>query len=227
MAQLRSTAVLADGRRVVATSTTRAEGSFSIHEPPAVLAERRAAIHRAEWTWLRQVHGSDIVTPTRAGDQAGASADGLIITEADAPGCVQTADCVPVVLVGTSAVAVVHAGWQGWAAGVVDEAGAQLDQTVTAVWFGPHIAVGDYEFGVELLQELSERFGPEILGCTTTGRPGLDLFGLMTNVARRHGWPSPTPIGGVRRNTADDDLFSHRVRGDTGRSTTVVWLEDQ
>ncbi len=226
MATLRSSAQMADGRRVEVRCTGRAEGDFSpAFEPAELLAKRRAAIHSEPWTWLRQIHGAAVVHPNHSGDQSGAKADAMVLSVSHAPGCIQTADCVPLVLVGDSAVAVVHAGWQGWMAGVVDQAAEALAQPVAAVWFGPHIGVEDYEFGRADLDQLADRFGDAVVGATRHGVPGLDLYEVMAATARRHGWPTPKPIGGVRRSTASSDFFSHRLRADPERQTTVVWLE--
>src|SRR3954470_18110368 len=73
----------------------------------------------ADTTWLRQVHGSTVVTVTHPGEHAGAEADAAITRAPNAKLAVRTADCVPIVLEGDGVIGVVHAGWRGLAAGIV------------------------------------------------------------------------------------------------------------
>jgi copper oxidase (laccase) domain-containing protein len=80
------------------------------------------------WTWLRQVHGADVVVVDAPGQHAGAAADAAVAVVPGAPVSVLTADCAPVVLVDDAgvAVAVAHAGWRGLAAGVLAETVAAM-----------------------------------------------------------------------------------------------------
>ena len=59
---------------------------------------------------------------TEPGEHAGTHADAALTVT---PGCtlaVMTADCAPVALLADEAVGVVHAGWRGLLAGIVEQA---------------------------------------------------------------------------------------------------------
>ena len=109
------------GTAVEICITDRHDGDFRVDGPADELAERRGHVFDGEWTWLRQVHGADVAVVTTRGEHAGTDGDAIATGLLDTPLCVQTADCVPIVVVGEGAVAVIHAGWRGLVAGVVAE----------------------------------------------------------------------------------------------------------
>lgn len=108
----------------------------------------------------RQVHGAEV----RAHDGAAAGVllvhdvDGHLTASSDILLCVSVADCVPVYLVdpGERAVALLHAGWRGCAAGVLENGLAALARLGGASWrrfklhLGPSICGSCYEVGPEV-----------------------------------------------------------------------------
>lgn len=116
--------------------------------------------------WLRQVHGTHVVC---ADDNVSKlsnvpDADASWTVQRGSPIAVLTADCLPVVLatgahdrfsVERKSVAVVHAGWRGLAAGVVQNAIAALDAKPgsIAAWLGPAIGPLHFEVGAEVRDE--------------------------------------------------------------------------
>lgn len=113
--------------------STRSHGDLAVGGDPDVLASRRAAIIDSPWTWLRQVHGADVVITRHPGEHAGVEADAIVTTVAEAPIAVHAADCAPIALVhDAGAIAVVHAGWRGLVAGVVSTAVDALSAAVGA-----------------------------------------------------------------------------------------------
>ncbi len=127
---------------------------------------------------LKQVHGARAV---RAPWEGTPEADAGTATE---PGWilgVETADCLPMLLVdpGRRAVAAVHAGWRGTAAGVAAAAvealrasGSRPEDLLAAL--GPAIGPCCYEVG----EELRQAFGPRGSGFFRPGprgRPHLDV----------------------------------------------------
>jgi YfiH family protein len=104
-----------------------------------------------------QVHGATVVGAESLRDGRRVEADGVIATSAkDAP-VVLAADCAPVWLIDPARriVALVHAGWRGVSAGVIEsgvrgcvEIGALADQLVAAV--GPHLQACCFEVGPEV-----------------------------------------------------------------------------
>lgn len=209
--------------RVSIASTTVAEGDFAVSGCADELSERRRAIVDVPWTWVRQVHGDGVVVVERPGDGAGATADAVVTNVPGAAVAVTTADCSPVVLVGTTAIGVAHAGWKGLMAGVVASTASALDALgaePVATFLGPCIQPAAYEFGAADLAAMSERFGPDVAGWTLASTPALDMTLAVGAACAEVGWPVPDRPS----CTSGMDFFSHRTRGDGGRQTTVAWI---
>ncbi len=220
----RHTIELADGRRLRVVFTDTDDGDFRVVDPTPGLDERRVRIAPGPWSWLVQVHGDRVHHVTGPGEQGGEEGDGLLTTESGCPIAVTTADCAPVVLAADRGVAVVHAGWRGLSAGIVERAGAELRRLAgepVAALLGPCISPAAYEFGADDLATVVERYGPTVASTTDDGRPALDVPAGVAEACRRAGWPAPErpPC------TSDPRWFSHRTRGDRARQTAVAWLE--
>lgn len=221
----RQTIAVSDGRAVTVCFTDVDDGDFRVREPQPDLSQRRKAIHPAPWSWIRQVHGADLLAVNEPGEHGGATADGLVTTASGCPIAVTTADCAPVVLVAERGVAAVHAGWRGLLAGIVEDAGRQLATiggSPVATLLGPCIGPEDYEFGAADLDLMRHRFGPQVVGATAGGRPALDVPAAVAAACERAGWPAPARPP----STSDPRWFSHRTRGDEGRQTAVAWLHE-
>jgi copper oxidase (laccase) domain-containing protein len=127
---------------------------------------------------------------------------------------VLVADCVPLVLSGNGAVAAVHCGWRGVAAGIVERAVEKVralggDPLSAAI--GPAIGPCCYEVGDEVLA----RFG--------AAGPMLDLTAI---VARRLEGAGVAAVAatGICVSCNADLFFSHRRDGGvTGRQGALVW----
>lgn len=204
------------------------DGDFAVLGEQEALAKRRSLLSGQPWTWLRQVHGSTVVQVSYAGEHAGAEADGAVTSTANSPLAVVTADCAPVALIGSKGFAVVHAGWRGVVAGVIDRATrllAEQGSEPVATVLGPCIQPAVYEFGSADLGSLVDSFGASVRSVTSDGKPALDLPALVAQSCRRAGWTEPTAIGGgPLACTSGPGFYSHRARGDTGRQTMVGWL---
>jgi YfiH family protein len=104
---------------------------------------------------LRQVHSAIVVT----GREPGAAADAIVSSDPARVLTVRVADCVPLLVADrrTGAVAAIHAGWRGTAAGIAAAAVARLAEDygsrprdlVAAI--GPAIRSCCYEVGPEVL----------------------------------------------------------------------------
>jgi YfiH family protein len=168
--------------------TARRHGDLAPAAPG--VHQRRQAVVARPWTWLRQVHGARVVVVERPGDQAGAEADAAVTVVPGAALCVTVADCAPVALLGDGVLGVVHAGWRGLLAGVVDaavEALAALGPGPVRAVIGPCIEASCYEFGTHELEALVADLGEEVRGCTADGRPALDLGGGVRAALARAG----------------------------------------
>jgi YfiH family protein len=155
-------------------------GPVDLNEPGE---ESRARVARAledagRLLFLRQVHGAAVVEApwdeAPLADAAVAVAPGLLLG-------IQTADCLPILLVDPkrSFVAAAHAGWRGTAKGVAARAveslvarGSRPEDLVAAI--GPCVGPCCYEVG----DEVREALGPSGAGFFRpgpNGRPHLDL----------------------------------------------------
>lgn len=178
----------------------------------------------------RQVHGVELLR------HEAAAHPGLLVTNGfdghltDQPGILLTisvADCVPVFLVAprNRAVAVVHAGWRGAAAGVVERAAAELTGGALEseeLWAhcGPSICGECYEVGPEVHAAVSPRR-------PIPGRP--EPIDLRQAIAQR------LVEAGVRMERislsthctrcGDGGFFSHRG-GSAGRQMGVLGIRE-
>jgi len=214
------------------------DGDLAVDLPADELDARRGAVMPGPWTWLRQVHGSDVVLVEEPGQHAGAHADASVTSLPGAVLAVQTADCAGVLLLGTGpdavTVAAAHAGWRGLADGVLQEAvGCVRAAGATKVeWLlGPCIGPTSYEFGERDLSDLVARYGPSLAVTTADGAPALDLRAGV-RVALAEAGAHPLALDDWRNDavpcTATDvgpqgpRWFSWRDRRDAGRQVAAV-----
>jgi YfiH family protein len=105
---------------------------------------------------LKQIHSASVLLAEKPG--AAGEGDALVTHTPQLPVSVRTADCYPVLLADTKnhAVAAVHAGWRGTAAGIVTQTIAKMHAefgTEPADIFaaiGPGIGICCYEVGAEV-----------------------------------------------------------------------------
>jgi hypothetical protein len=122
---------------------------------------------------------------------------------------------VPIAIATTSgppALAVVHAGWRGLAAGVVEAGVAALSGRATAAIVGPSIGPCCYEVG----PEVSARFDADL---TRDGM--LDLWEASERALRRAGVASVERVDLCTRCNSDR-FFSHRASGDRHGAQGVI-----
>ncbi len=205
--------------------SSRADGDFHrMSVPYAELDRRRRAFVDLPWTMLDEHHGTTVVHVDRPGAGDGRRGD-VAVTDLDdvVLGC-WVADCAPIVLVGSRRTfAVVHAGWRGLAAGVVDRAVEALAEPLAGAFLGPAIGPCCYEFGVDDLHAVAEGVGThadEITSRTSAGGLALDIEAAVTSACARHG-AAVQVIGTCTGCTYPG--FSHRARRDSQRHVLAVW----
>lgn len=205
----------------------RRHGDFRPNDGPALVAERRQALVDLPWTWVIQRHGSNVVVVTEPGGCAGDEADAIIVTVPGAAIGVRAGDCGLLLLEATDMVAVVHAGWRGLVAGVIERTVEQmrvLGAAEICATLGPSIRPGCYEFGAEDLAVVVERYGPTVVGTTNRGTPALDLPAGVAEACRR------LDIELVDSGTCtgcSPDHYSFRFTDKPGNQVLVAWLEHQ
>lgn len=211
-------------------TTTTANGSFGLgsDETVAVVMDRWAAlqadlaslsvdrlasahqvhgnavsVHRDGWTgWLRQrgVDGHVTAVPGTA----------LAVT---------VADCTPVFVAHPKAIAVLHAGWRGTAAHIL-EVGLKAMMTLGAapsecfVHLGPSICAPCYEVGPEVLEAVT--------GKPATGKGQLDVRGVLAEQAFQLG-VRHIDVSHWCTRCGNGRFYSHRG-GDAGRQLGIIAL---
>jgi YfiH family protein len=178
----------------------------------------------------RQVHGARIASAVECA--TGVDAD-AVVTRARDPVGVVTADCVPVLAAAAdgSAVAAIHAGWRGLAAGVIEAGIAALAREVGGAplraVIGPRIGACCYEVDAPVLDAL-RHFDADLDAATTPSRPGhrfLDL-GALSRAALLRAGVSPDAIGVIEPAcTSCDAQRFHSYRRDGPRAGRLVhWI---
>ena len=124
-----------------------------VGDDPEAVATNRARLATAlgvpEVAYLRQVHGSQLVTS----DEPESEADLLEVLPGSA-GAIMVADCVPLAFwhSTTDRLVLVHAGWRGLAGDALDVAVARLGTPEDLhVVVGPAIAGADYQVGEDVV----------------------------------------------------------------------------
>jgi YfiH family protein len=170
----------------------------------------------------RQVHGASVrrATEPPGPDRPLGEEDGQATALPGHPALVFTADCLPVLLASERAVAAVHAGWKGLAAGVIGEGVAALrelggDGPVHAL-VGPGARACCYEVGEEV-QAAFAGYGARV------GERNLDLAAVARAKLAEAG-AEAIHDAGLCTMCAPELFFSHRRDGGvTGRQAGVAW----
>lgn len=212
-------------RDVAIVCSTRRDGDFHLSRQPVdILERRRRALVDLPWTMTDQRHGVEVVRVAAPGDGDRAPGD-IAITSLDdvVLGC-WVGDCAPIVLIGAGReFAVVHAGWRGLAAGVVDAAAAAFSEPLVDAVLGPTIGACCYEFGHDDLVAVADgtHASPEaIRGRTASGAPALDVTAAVRSAVAVHGIDVAV-LGDCTGCTYDG--YSHRVRRDPQRHVVAAW----
>jgi hypothetical protein len=209
--------------------TTRADGNLSTGagEDHARGLDRRGELcGRLGLRWLcssRQVHGTavhivDQITGT-GGEPLAIDADGHATPTAGVGAMVLAADCLPVALGCDGAVAMLHAGWRGLDAGVLEQGVRALralgaDGQAIAAVVGPGAGACCYEVGAEVRDAFA--------GAHAEGRC-LDLRAIAEQRLRAAGVAEVSHVDAC--TICDERFFSHRREGArAGRHAGVAWL---
>ena len=137
----------------------------------------------------------------------------------DRPGLaplVFVADCLPVALAGERGVAMIHCGWRGMAAEIIERGVEQVGAMAAAV--GPSIGPCCYEVGDEVLDAFAG------LGDGIAEGRMLDLRGVASRLLAEAG-VEQVEISELCTSCHPELFFSHRRdRGRTGRQAGLVWM---
>ena len=214
---------------VLAFTTKRDAGSFSTGsaEPVKAVMSRWDAVRATlgsrgvyRLATAAQVHGAHVVVhaPGWEGWLRGRQADGHVSTSRGTALAVTVADCVPVFIAHHSgAVAVLHSGWRGTAARIVEQGIRALTQhgfpsSELRIHLGPAICGKCYEVSPDVVLQLT--------GESVSAPRPVDLRAVIAGHARAAGVKD---ISTSPRCTRCDNaqFFSHRA-GDAGRLVAVI-----
>ena len=141
--------------------------------------------------------------------------------------CVTVADCTPIYLLhpSTKTVALLHAGWRGTAAGILERGLQSLLVAATGIPGDPAEAGVVCHLGVSICRECYE-VGPEVFEAvgyprpdTPEGKGCLDVRGVLADQAEALGIQDLTLSGHCSRH--GEKWYSHRG-GDQGRMVAYV-----
>jgi len=184
----------------------------------------------AQPCWLKQTHSNKVSEVQKNGFSM--EADGAYTQLANSVLVVLTADCLPVVISDThgTCLAVVHAGWRGLAAGIIENALRKFKgKSGIHAWLGPAIGPSAFEVGEEVRARFTKQrptdsrfFAPG----NTDNKYWADLYGLAT---RRLCSAGCEYVSGGEYCTYTDAHRFHSYRRDgvsTGRMATLVWRNE-
>lgn len=209
-----------------AFTTTRATGTFGtqsdepVREVMGRWAELRKELGVRRFATATQVHGANVIVhqPGWTGWLRGEGADGHVSLTRATGLAVTVADCVPLFIAHPSgAVALLHSGWRGTAARIVEHGIAALTNaghkaSELRVHAGPAICGECYEVSPDVYAQLT--------GTTPAAPRTIDLRALIADHARAAGVKLiSTSTSCTRCN--NDRFYSHRA-GDPGRQIAVM-----
>lgn len=199
-------------------------------DPDCVAANRKRLREQlslpSDPEWLTQIHGPRAICidngfSDRQADASYSFAKGAVCA-------VLTADCLPILISDqcASCVAVIHGGWRGLLAGVIENTVKALGNRKLMAWLGPAIGPNAFVVGEEVhalfvekdraFEPAFERQGPKNLSA--------DLNRIARIVLQAQGVKE---IYGGEFCTYSDvsRFFSFRRDGKTGRIATLIWRE--
>ena len=193
-------------------------GLNTADDEAAVVENRRRVAERVgiPLALSHQVHGAEVRDWSSPGGfmdpPAVGEADGHTTTERNLGLVVLVADCLPVALSSPTRVAMLHCGWRGLAAGILERALERFDERPAAS-IGPGIGPCCYEVG----QEVFAAFGMAVAAT-------IDLKAIARARLEAGGVEQINDVG-MCTSCRPDLFFSHRRDGGvTGRQAGIAWL---
>lgn len=209
-----------------------------VGDDPAAVAENRHRLAEVlgpacrPVQWLNQVHGSACVVVESATGVP--DADAAYTRTPGQPIAVLTADCLPLFITdraGTE-IAVVHAGWRGLVAGVIESALAHFRAPPQALlaWMGPAIGPQAFQVGAEVREAFLQASRPVQQVSTAAafcadaqGRYRADIYQLA-RLRLAAGGVQAVGGGGLCTVADRGRFYSWRRDGVTGRMASVIVL---
>ena len=172
--------------------------------------------------FMNQVHGNRVAIIESVTDDY-PIADALVTGIPGVALAVQVADCIPLLLHSTHAVAAVHVGRKGLVNAVTGKAldvMRSMGATKISAVIGPSICGPCYEVSQEIYDEVVA-LHPAAAAKTTSDTPALDLVAALHVVLKDEG---VAIVDEARCTVEDSELFSYRRDGVTGRQVGIISL---
>ena len=180
------------------------------------------------FVWMEQLHTNTVTLIDGPSATPVEATDALVTREKNLALCVLVADCTPVLLSDHTAgvIGAAHAGRMGARNGIVKNTveamvGLGAEPSRIQVLLGPAAAGESYEVPEGMALDV-EKHLPGSRTRTKKGTPGIDVrAGLVRQLLSL----GVTHIDADPRDTiTDNDFFSHRREGVTGRQAGVIWM---
>jgi len=214
------------------------KGAFNSLNLAAHVGDDRAAVKEnrvrlaeqlglpSEPIWLRQVHGRQMIRAESS--RRDCIADGSFSRRVGIVCAVLTADCIPLFMTDKigSFVGLLHVGWRGLAAGVIESGLTTLaaKPEELLVWVGPGIGRDVFVVGGEVHQQLTRQLSAHAQAFASHGDKWRADLGCM--IEQRLQLAGVTEIwrSGICTTKNPTAWFSHRRDGRCGRMASLIWL---
>jgi YfiH family protein len=200
-------------------------GVSTADDPESVRRNRRAlaATLGVRLAFVRQAHGATVVRLSDSPSAKPAEADGQATTLQGVAPVVLVADCLPIAIAGGGAVATLHAGWRGLAAGVIAEGVRALREVGArgplAAAIGPGAGPCCYEVGDEVRAAFASH------GAAVRRGQAVDLKAIARAELAAAGVGAVHDLELCTICAGEERFFSHRRDGGvTGRQAGIAWL---
>ena len=185
--------------------------------------------------WLNQTHSNAALLAETISSEVAPNADASYTQKPNEVCVVMTADCLPILVTNKAGteVAAIHAGWQGLAAGVIENTLSALTSKPDEllIWIGPSIHQANYEVGEDFYAKFATHSQQELNAA------------FMSKHQSPKKWLANVPLLATQRlvrygvNLEDiylsskctyansEKYFSYRRDGVTGRMASLIWIE--
>lgn len=211
--------------------------AMHVNDSPANVAQNRALLREClpnEPKWLQQVHGATPIWIEQTTMQHPVG-DAALSRRLKSVCAILVADCLPIFLCDKAGtvVGVVHAGWRGLIAGIIEQSVAAMrtDTNQLLAWLGPAIGPDHFEVGDEVRAAFVDQdplAAQAFTAITHYVNPAdkkwfADIFLLARQRLESVGI-SEVYGGGICTYSAPEQFFSYRRDGETGRMAALIWL---
>lgn len=240
-------------QKVGALTTTRQGGysqppfdgfnlAYHVNDKPKDVDKNRQLLHQqlpTEAKWLQQTHTNHIVELNHDTVIDG-PCDASFTTESGVVCTVMTADCLPLLLTDNEGrfVAAIHCGWRGLAKCIIAASLAAIRLKLPDIqakeiiaWLGPAIGPKQFEVGAEVKTQLLNSLYSEpsdmnayFVASNNSQKYFCNIYQLAKRQLAQLGVEQI--YGGEYCTFSDEQqFFSYRRDGETGRMASCIWLE--